>query len=158
MRAAASSTASGSESRRAQSSAISSRGLELRALAEERDRLRLGERRDRVLDLALHAQELAAGDEQGQVGTGGEERGELGRGLDHLLQVVEQEQQLPLADVLGKAVLGAERLGDRLRDERRIAERGEPDPEDARLVLGDERRGGLEREPGLARSRRGRSG
>ena len=42
-----------------------------------------------------------------------------------------------------------EGLGDRLRDERGVAERGEPDPEDACLVLGDERGGGLEREPGL---------
>ena len=32
----------------------------------------------------------------------------LGRRVDHLLEVVEQEQQLPLADVLGEAVLGAE--------------------------------------------------
>ena len=38
------------------------------------------------------------------------------------------------------AVLGAERLGDRLRDERGIAERGEADPEDAGLVLGHKRR------------------
>ena len=51
--------------------------------------------------------------------------------LDHLLEVVEQEEQLALGDVLGEAVLGAERLGDRLDDERRVAERGEPDPEDA---------------------------
>ena len=33
------------------------------------------------------------------------ERRELGRGLDHLLQVVEEEEHLPLADVLGEAVL-----------------------------------------------------
>ena len=32
--------------------------------------------------------------------------GELGRGLDHLLQVVEEEQHLALADVLGETVLG----------------------------------------------------
>ena len=60
MRAAASSTASGSESRRAHSSAISSDRLELGALAEEGDGLRLGERWDGVLDLAVDAQELAA--------------------------------------------------------------------------------------------------
>ena len=64
---------------------------------------------------------------------------EIGRCLDHLLEVVEQEQHLALADVLGQAVLGTERLRDRLRDERRIAQRGQADPEDARLVLGDER-------------------
>ena len=88
--------------------------LEPGALAEERDGLGRGERRHRVLDLALDAQELAAGDEQRQVGAGAEQRRELGRRLDHLLEVVEQEEQLALADVLGEAVLGAERLGDRL--------------------------------------------
>ena len=67
-----------------------------------------------------------------------EQRRELGRCLDHLLEVVEHEQQLPLADVLGEAVLGAERLGDRLRDERGVAERREADPEDARLEARDE--------------------
>ena len=64
VRAAASSTASGRLSRRRQSSAIVVARLELRALAEERDCLALGERRHRVLDLALDAQQLAARDEQ----------------------------------------------------------------------------------------------
>ena len=87
-----------------------------------------------------------------RLGQACEERRELGRRLDHLLQVVEEEQHLALADVLGEAVLGAERLGDRLRDERGVAQGGEADPEDARLVLGDECGGRLEREPGLARA------
>ena len=38
--------------------------------------------------------------------------------------------------MLGEAVLGAERLRDRLRDERGVAQRGEPDPEDAALYAG----------------------
>ena len=58
----------------------------------------------------------------------------------------------------GEPVLGAERLGDRLRDERGIAERGEPDPEDACLVLADERGGCFEREPCLAGAARAREG
>ena len=128
--------------------------LELGALAEEGDGLRLRERWDRVLDLALHAQELAARDEESEVGAALKEGGELGGGLDHLLQVVEEEQQLALADVLGEAVLCAEGLGDRLRDERGVAQGGEPDPEDACLVLRDECGSRLEREPGLARAPR----
>ena len=152
MRAAASSTASGRLSRRAQSSAISSLGSSLERSQKRETASGLGERRHRVLDLALHAQELAARDEEGEVGAGLKERGELGRRLDHLLQVVEEEQHLALADVLGEAVLGAERLGDRLRDERGVAQGGEPDPEDACLVLGDECGSRLEREPGLARA------
>ncbi len=125
---------------------------ELRAHAEELDGLGLGERRHLVLDLTAHAQALATRDEQGKVGAALDERRELRRRLDHLLQVVEQQQQLPLADVLGEPVRGAERLRDRLGDERRIAERGQADPEDARLVLGHERRRRLDREPCLARA------
>ena len=77
---------------------------------------------------------------------------ERGRGLDHLFEVVEQQQHLPLADVFGKAVLGAERLGDRLRDERGISERGQTHPEDTRLVLGNERRRSLDRKTRLPRA------
>ena len=76
MRAAASSTASGRSSRRAQSSAISSVGSSCRALAEEADRFRGCERRYGVLDLALHAQELATRAEERQVGAGLHERAE----------------------------------------------------------------------------------
>jgi hypothetical protein len=94
--------------------------------------------------------------EGGRVGTSREECRELGRGLDHLLEIVEQEQHLPFADVLGEPVLGTEGLRDRLRDEGRVPERREPDPEDARLELGDERSGRLEREPRLAGAAGGR--
>ncbi len=122
---------------------------ELRAHAEELDGLGLGERRHLVLDLTAHAQALAARDEQGKVGAALDERRELRCRLDHLLQVVEKQQQLPLADVLGEPVRGAERLRDRLGDECRIAERGKADPEDTRLVLGHEGGRRLDREPGL---------
>src|SRR5262249_47308852 len=67
-------------------------------------------------------------------------------------QVVEQEQELAVSDVSGEAVLGSQRLRDRLGDERGIAQGSEPDPEDARLVGGDEGRGGLERQTRLARA------
>ncbi len=84
--------------------------LEPGALAEERDRLGVSERRHCVLEFALYAQQLARGDEERQVGTRRSERGELGSGLDHLLEVVEEERALALTDVLGEAVLGTERL------------------------------------------------
>jgi hypothetical protein len=42
--------------------------LEARALAEELDRLRLGERRHRVVDLAADPQQFPARDEEPQVG------------------------------------------------------------------------------------------
>jgi len=74
--------------------------------------------------------------------------------LDHLLEVVEQKQQLTFTDVLGETVLRSERLADRLGDERRIAQWSEPNPEHARLELRHELRRGLERKAGLARAAR----
>ena len=71
--------------------------------AEELDRVRLGERRHGVLDLAADAQQLAARHEQAQVRTRLDQPRELGRRVDHLLEVVEQQQQLALADVLAQA-------------------------------------------------------
>ena len=158
VRAAASSTASGRSSSRRQSSAIVSSGSSRDALAEELDRLRLGERRHRVLDLAADPQQLPARDQELQVGAGLEQLRELGRRLDHLLEVVEQQQELALADVLGEAVLRPQRLRDRLGHERRVAQRGQADPEDARLERGHELGGDLEREPRLARTARARRG
>ena len=124
--------------------------LELRPLAEERHGVGLGERRHGELDLAPHAQQLAAGREHGEVGAGGEERRELAGGGDHVLEVVEQHEQLALADVVGEPVLRAERPGDRLRHQAGIAQRGELDPEDPRVVVGNERAGGLDRQTCLA--------
>jgi hypothetical protein len=95
-------------------------------------------------------QELAARDEQPQVRRGLDERGELRSSGDQVFDVVEQQQELALADVLGDAVLGTEGLRDRVEHERRIAQRGEPDPEHAIPMLGHELRCGLDREPRLA--------
>ena len=123
--------------------------VELRPLAEQRHRLGGGERRHRELDLAVDAQALAARDEDGEVRARGDERGQLGRRRDDLLEVVDEEQELALADVLGEAVAGAHGPGDRLADERRVAERGEADPDGAGAEVGDERGAGLERQAGL---------
>jgi hypothetical protein len=75
-----------------------------------------------------------------------------------VLQVVEKEQQLALSDVLREAILGAHDLCDGLGDERRVTQGSEPHPENARRVLGDERRGSFQREPGLARAAGTREG
>ena len=80
--------------------------LEAGARAEELDRLRLLERRHRVLDLAPDPQQLPARYQQAQVRTGLEQRTELRRRLHHLLEVVQQHEQLALPDVLGQPVLG----------------------------------------------------
>ena len=85
-------------------------------LTEKRYSLRLGEGRHGVVDFASHAEQLAAGHEQVEVRADLDEQGEVGCDFDDLLQVVEQEQQLPLADVVDKAVLRPEGLPDRLED------------------------------------------
>ena len=77
---------------------------------------------------------------------------ELGRSLDHLLQVVEKEEHLPLADVRGESVPRSERLRDRLRHERGLAEGGESDPEDTRLVRRDELGRSFQSEASLPRA------
>ena len=74
MRAAASSTASGRLSSRRQSSAMSSLGLEPGAGAEELDRLRLCQRRHRILDLPPDAQQLPARHQEAEVRAGLEQR------------------------------------------------------------------------------------
>ena len=56
----------------------------------------------------------------------------------------------PLSNVVSEAVLSAERLRDCLCDERWVSERGQPNPEDACLVLGDGRRRSFNGQPRLA--------
>ena len=132
MRAAASSTASGRLSRRAAELGDLVVGLELRPRAEERDRLGLGERRHRVLDLALDAQQLAARDEQREVRAGARERGELRRRVDHLLEVVERASSSSRSPMCSaRPFLAPSACAIVSGDERGIAQRRERDPEDA---------------------------
>ncbi len=81
-----------------------------------------------------------------------QQRRELGGGVDHVLEVVENEEQSCVADVLGEAGPRAERLRDRLDDERRVAQLREADPEDAVRVVADDLRRSLDREPRLSRA------
>jgi hypothetical protein len=48
----------------------------------------------------------------------------------HLLEVVDDEQHLPLPDVLNQAVRGAERLSNLIQNQSGIAQRGNSDPKD----------------------------
>ena len=128
--------------------------LDARPRAEQLDRLRLRERRHRVDDLAVDPQQLPAGDEQAQVRTGPQQRRQLDRRLDHLLQVVEHEQELLVADVPRELLLRPQRLRHRVHDQRRIADRRQPDPEDPGSELAHQLPGRLERQPRLPRSTR----
>ena len=64
----------------------------------------------RVLLLAADVKRLPARDEEVEVGAGSQEVREFGSGLDQVLEVVEEQQQVLVGDVLGESVLGAERL------------------------------------------------
>ena len=102
---------------RRQSSAIVSSGPP-RAVAEELDTLRLRERWNRVVDLARDPQEFRLVTRILRFGQVSSNTRDVRRRLHHLLEVVEQEQELALADVVDEAILGAQRLRDRLDHER----------------------------------------
>ena len=74
-------------------------GLDTRPLTEEVDRLRFGERQHAVLDFASDAQALPTRDEDAEIRARFEQRREVGSRFDDLLEVVEQEQHLAVADV-----------------------------------------------------------
>jgi hypothetical protein len=128
------------------------------AADEERDGVPFGERLHRELDLAADAEPLSARRDDRQVRAGLDEVGERGRGTEDLLEVVEDEEHLALADVIGEEVGGAEGLRDLPGDQRRVADRRELDPECPRLLIGYELGGRLDREPGLAAAARPREG
>ena len=76
----------------------------------------------------------------------------LGRGLDDVLEVVEQEQQAPPVDELGQRSAAAERPGGRRTDVRRIGERRKRHPPHTVGIRVRHLAGGVEREPRLPRS------
>ena len=85
-----------------------------------------------VLLLGGDAKRLAAGDEDPQTPAARQQVGELRRGVEELLEVVEQEQELlRRAMCSASSPLRAEHLGDRVHHERGVTNRGERDPPDA---------------------------
>ena len=124
------------------------------ARAEEIDRLGVRERRHRVLHLAPHTKVLAAGRQQPQVRARFDQRRQLRRGVDYLLEVVQQQQQLPFPDVLMEPLPRPERLRDRRKHQVGVAQPRQLDPEDAGLEVGHQLPGHLDREPRLARAAR----
>ncbi len=155
-RAAANSSASGRSSRRRQipwtASSASKSGLSARALARKKPTAssRL-EGRHGVFLLAPDVERFPARDEDGQPRTGGEQTGDVGGRFDHLLEVVEEEEQPPGGDVVRQAVLGAERLGGSLEHDRWVAQRRQRDPPDPVGEGVGRETGSLQGEPGLAR-------
>ena len=69
-----------------------------------------------------------------------------------MLEVVEQSKQGAVADLFGETAPRAERPCDRLDDEPRLAQAGEPNPEDSVRVITDHVAGSLERKARLPRA------
>ena len=78
-----------------------------------------------------------------------DERGQVRGAFHDLFEVVEDEEQLALADVAGEIALRAERLRDCRQDSARVVDGREADPEDAVLEFADELGPGFDRETGL---------
>jgi hypothetical protein len=101
--------------------------------------VRQRKRRHRKGMLAIQVQNRPARDEQAETGRGGEQVADQRRGRQHLLEVVEDQQQVPIAEVPHHAagerpvarLAHAEGLRDRRGDEVRVASRGEGDEGDA---------------------------
>ena len=94
--------------------------------------LRKVERRDRVDVLPRHPQPFTARDQQPQIGTGAKQVRYVRCGADHLLEVVEHEQHLLLAQVadqrleqlLSCDLTQCKRLGNRRQFFRRLEREG----------------------------------
>ena len=81
---------------------------------------------------------------------GEERRSTVGRRVEEMLEVVEEEQQLPSAEEAGEVVGRADRLRDLRGHELGVGEAGERHPEDAVAQRADELGRDLEREARLA--------
>ena len=73
-----------------------------RALQEQLDGGRFGERRHGEQPLALNGQRRSTGDQDAQARCRGEQLGHLRRGVEHMLEVVEHEQDIPPSQVAGE--------------------------------------------------------
>src|SRR4051794_34642131 len=125
-----------------------------RPLHEERLGLALAQRGDRILVLAGKVQRLPAGDQRLQPGKSREQVAEPRRGVEHLLEVVEDQQQPPVRHLLDDRVAGPDRARDRRQHELGIAQALQRDPEHAVRRVGGEVRRQLNGEPRLPGSAR----
>ncbi len=115
-------------------------GFGLGQLVPRRQRLQPGQpqRRHGELLLLVQAQHRAAGDQQLEP-RGLEQAGDGGGGVNHLLEAVQEEQDLlpgqvvaqPIGQSTARRLVQAQRLGDRGEHERGVAHGGEGDEDDA---------------------------
>ena len=135
---------------------LESRAHGARPLEEHAQGVVAFERPERQLLLAADAQPCAARDHGLHARARGDDRAERGRGLDDLLEVVDDEQQPAALDVRDEALLEIalgveepERPRDAADDQSGVAHRLERHQDDAVCELIGGRRGDLEGEAGL---------
>ena len=98
------------------------------------------QRRHRVLPLGPQLQHRAAGGQDRHAGTAGQQLVEVAGGVDHLLQVVEDQQPPVVAELLDQGLqrrvrprqVGADRPGDAGQDQLGLGHRRQRDEHDAR--------------------------
>ncbi len=129
--------------------------------AQARAGFRWSEWRHRVLVLRGEPERRAARGEHEQPRRGRQQTGDEPDVRHELLEVVEQEQHAPVAEVGREHVLqrlarlaDLERLGERVSEQRRILHRREVDEDDAVAQLRSELLRGCDRKPRLARAAR----
>jgi hypothetical protein len=126
-----------------------------RSTDEELTRLRAREHGHGEDVLARELQSLAARDHHVQLRALLQQRGDVGGRADHVLEIVEQQEQPPVADQRWEGRSATESAGCRLEDGGSVADRRERRPPDAVGIRVGGRSGGLQGEarlPGAART------
>ena len=128
----------------------------LRAGDEEALRVAALEHGHGVRLLAAHAEAFPARDDDVEPGARLEQRRHLGRRLDHVLEVVEQEQEAAVADELVERGTAPECARRSREDVSGVAHLGERNPPDTVRILVCRGRDGLECQASLAAAARAR--
>src|SRR5437868_1107172 len=110
--------------------------------------------------LPADAQRGATGHHDRQSATARKQAGDIDRRFDDLLEVVEDQQQVALAEVVADGIQcaapvclrEAERSGDGRQDQRRLAYRGQIDEARAELIAALDGGRGVDRQTRLARA------
>ena len=121
----------------------------MRALDEQRRGVAGRERLEPELVLARHAERRTARDQDSNGARRPEKAHDIGSGVEQMLEVVEEQQELLAPEEAGEVVGCADRLRDLGGQEAGIREAAERNPEHAVAQPSDELRGDLEREPRL---------
>ena len=116
--------------------------------------------------LPTDVQRLSAGDEHFDVRTGCQQIGHVPSGCNNVFQVVQEKQQVSVSQMslealqrrLIRVVDHAERLGDRIQDETRIAHGSQIYKHHAIIKFGSNGGGQLDRESCLTHTRRTNDG